>query len=161
MTRRRGTGEDAGFVEGLVAADLADRLSGLPPQVRDPLVSLQVRAQSAHLADAWPDAQDWILADAAGRDVGRLLVGRTTEAIHVLDVRVAVTHRGQGIGSAALAAMLAEADAEGLPVALHVEPGNPARRLYERLGFVADPVPAGLPVADLAMRRRPQRRVSR
>jgi hypothetical protein len=33
--------------------------------------------------------------------------------------------------------VLAEADEAGLPVVLHVEPANPARRLYERLGFVA------------------------
>jgi GNAT superfamily N-acetyltransferase len=155
VTRRLGTSEDAGFVERLLAADIAERLSGLALDVRDQLVALQVRAQRAHLAEAWPDAQDWVLVDCAGVDVGRLLVGRTPEAVHVLDVRVAAAHRGRGIGSAGLAAVLVEADAEGLPVELHVEPGNAARRLYERLGFVADPVPAGLPVVDLLMRRPP------
>jgi len=43
--------------------------------------------------------------------------------------------RGQGIGSSLLAAVVAEADAEVLPVRLHVEPWSPAKRLYERLGF--------------------------
>ena len=32
-------------------------------------------------------------------------------------------------------ALLAYADRLGRPVSLHVEPFNPARRLYERLGF--------------------------
>ena len=31
--------------------------------------------------------------------------------------------------------MLAEADAAGKRVTIHVEPLNPARRLYDRLGF--------------------------
>jgi GNAT superfamily N-acetyltransferase len=155
MGRRCEVQADTSFVLGLVAADARERLSDVPGALREDLVALQVRAQRAHLAEAWPDAQDWILVDAAGVDVGRLLVGRTPEAVHVLDVRVAAAHRGRGIGSAGLAALLAEADAEGLPVELHVEPGNAARRLYERLGFVADPVPAGLPVVDLLMRRPP------
>jgi ribosomal protein S18 acetylase RimI-like enzyme len=32
-------------------------------------------------------------------------------------------------------ALLAYADNLGRPVSLHVEPFNPARRMYERLGF--------------------------
>jgi len=49
-------------------------------------------------------------------------------------------HRGAGIGGAILRSLLAEAAAAGKPVRIHVERLNPARRLYERLGF--------LPVAD-------------
>ena len=45
--------------------------------------------------------------------------------------------RGGGIGTALMHALLAHADTLGLPVTLHVEPFNPALRLYTRLGFVA------------------------
>jgi len=44
-------------------------------------------------------------------------------------------HRNQGTGSALLNDILAEATAVTQPVRLHVERFNPARRLYERLGF--------------------------
>ena len=40
-----------------------------------------------------------------------------------------------GLGSALLGELLAEADRAGKPVRLHVEPFNPALRLYQRLGF--------------------------
>ncbi|WP_406197459.1 GNAT family N-acetyltransferase [Kitasatospora sp. NBC_01560] len=52
-------------------------------------------------------------------------------------------HQGRGLGSAVLRALLADADAAREPVRLIVLQGSPARRLYERHGFVlesADPV---------------------
>ncbi|MEU5091012.1 GNAT family N-acetyltransferase [Streptomyces sp. NPDC021356] len=68
---------------------------------------------------------------------------------------LAPRHQGRGLGSAVLGTLLERADAEGTAVALNVLQGSPARRLYERHGFVLeaeDPVdvfmvrpPAALP----------------
>lgn len=44
--------------------------------------------------------------------------------------------RGRGVGAAMLAHLKSEAAAEDRPLALLVEPHNPALRLYERVGFV-------------------------
>jgi GNAT superfamily N-acetyltransferase len=44
--------------------------------------------------------------------------------------------QGHGLGSRVLALLLAEADAQGLPVKLHVLKLSPAARLYERNGFL-------------------------
>ena len=52
-----------------------------------------------------------------------------------MDIALLPEHRGAGIGSAVLRGLLAEAAAAGKPVRIHVERLNPARRLYERLGF--------------------------
>lgn len=41
-------------------------------------------------------------------------------------------HRGKGLGSQLMQQILAQVTGD---IALHVEPDNPARRLYERLGF--------------------------
>jgi ribosomal protein S18 acetylase RimI-like enzyme len=51
-----------------------------------------------------------------------------------LSIAVRAGHRDAGIGSRLLAAVLDAVDAER--VSLSVEPDNPARRLYERAGFV-------------------------
>ncbi|HEX6939117.1 MAG TPA: GNAT family N-acetyltransferase, partial [Longimicrobiales bacterium] len=51
------------------------------------------------------------------------------------DIALLPEHRGRGIGTALLEALIAEADAAGKPVSIHVEQYNPARRLYARLGF--------------------------
>nr|WP_199546666.1 GNAT family N-acetyltransferase [Streptomyces sp. N35] len=59
--------------------------------------------------------------------------------------------QGRGLGSAVLRTVLASSDAAGETVRLNVLQGSPARRLYERHGFVLeseDPV-------DVFMVRRP------
>jgi GNAT superfamily N-acetyltransferase len=53
-----------------------------------------------------------------------------------LSVCVLPGYRGAGVGTALVAAAVAEARNRSLPaLSLSVEEGNPARRLYERLGF--------------------------
>jgi GNAT superfamily N-acetyltransferase len=53
-----------------------------------------------------------------------------------LAVAVETGERGRGIGTMLLTRLVGEAGRRGLPgLSLHVDHGNPARRLYERLGF--------------------------
>jgi GNAT superfamily N-acetyltransferase len=47
--------------------------------------------------------------------------------------------RGQGVGRMLVAALIAEARHRGLGLCLNVRNTNPARRLYERMGFEAVP----------------------
>ena len=47
-------------------------------------------------------------------------------------------HQGRGLGSAVLRTLLARTDAQGVTVGLNVLQGSPARRLYERHGFVME-----------------------
>ena len=60
---------------------------------------------------------------------GRLLVPAD-------DISLMPDFRGRGIGSTLLRRFLAEATVAGVPVGLSVDAANPARHLYERLGFV-------------------------
>ena len=70
-----------------------------------------------------------------GLAIGRLYLADLGEELRIVDIALLPMWCGRGIGSRLLAAVLAEADAAGRPVSLHVEHWNPARRLYERLGF--------------------------
>ncbi len=83
-----------------------------------------------------PEHTSVIVAD--GRFAGSVTLrprddGHLLESFY-LDERL----QGCGIGSAVLAALLARADAEGVPVRLNVLQGSAARRLYERHGFVLE-----------------------
>ncbi|RDJ98430.1 GNAT family N-acetyltransferase [Paraburkholderia lacunae] len=67
--------------------------------------------------------------------VGLLKLSRTNHDWHLHQIQVLPSHQGKGIGENVLRAVLAAAKREGVPVSLTVLHGNPARRLYERLGF--------------------------
>jgi ribosomal protein S18 acetylase RimI-like enzyme len=63
--------------------------------------------------------------------------GFVGETVPELSLAVVAERRGQGIGRALLDAALVHASADGFrAISLSVEPDNPARRLYERAGFV-------------------------
>jgi ribosomal protein S18 acetylase RimI-like enzyme len=70
-----------------------------------------------------------------GHPIGRVIIDRGAHEIRVVDISLMPDYRGRGIGSALLRGVLAEATVAGLPVGLSVQAANPARHLYERLGF--------------------------
>ena len=62
---------------------------------------------------------------------------RPDEAL-LTDLYIRREDQNQGIGAAVVGALIAEATRRGIPVKLKVLKPNPARRLYERLGFKLD-----------------------
>jgi ribosomal protein S18 acetylase RimI-like enzyme len=71
-----------------------------------------------------------------GERAGRLYVHRGEEDIRIMDIALAPAYRGRGIGTALLEELMAEARSSGRSLSIHVELQNPARSLYDRLGFV-------------------------
>ncbi len=67
--------------------------------------------------------------------IGLLKVTRAAGEWHVHQIQLLPARQGQGIGEAVLRELLTEAARANVPVSLSVLHGNPARRLYERLGF--------------------------
>jgi GNAT superfamily N-acetyltransferase len=84
--------------------------------------------------------QQWQLAEVrivtvAGNDVGWLQTTPAEDAIFVGQLYVEGRFRRQGIGSRVMRAVIDEAMRERKAVTLAEVKINPARRLYERLGF--------------------------
>ena len=95
---------------------------------------MQFAAQSADYQRNYPDASFQVI-ERNGVAAGRLLVLRSDEKIHVIDIALLPEHRGAGIGTKLLRELQEEAKAAGKPLTIHVERFNPALRLYQRLGF--------------------------
>ncbi len=72
-----------------------------------------------------------------GADAGVLRLQRSELEYFIDNIGIAPAYQGLGIGSAVIRDIVREANAKGLPVRLSVLRPNPARRLYERLGFSA------------------------
>jgi ribosomal protein S18 acetylase RimI-like enzyme len=108
---------------------------GLPEAQLNALVQMQYRGRKMTYAAQYPEAEDSILLDHSGEPVGRLLVNRKPDCWRIVDIAVLTKHRGRGLGTRALEECQRQAAAVGARLELQVAPQNPARRIYERLGF--------------------------
>lgn len=111
-------------------------LTGWSPDECERFVRMQFDLQDTYYAQTFPGTDRSVVLEG---DVpaGRLYVLRDERAISVLDITLLPEYRGRGIGTALLRDLIAEGGRSGLPVRIQVEVFNPARALYERLGFVA------------------------
>ena len=76
----------------------------------------------------------WILQHE-GRPAGLIKVSREGLAWELKQIQLGPVLQGQGLGRRIIEALLAEAVRCGARVSLEVFKVNPARKLYERLGF--------------------------
>lgn len=94
----------------------------------------QFAAQHAHYQQSYGNPTfDIILVD--GEPAGRLYVDRREDEHRIVDIALLPEYRGRGLGGAMMQNLLDEAAAAGKLVRIHVEKYNPARHLYDRLGF--------------------------
>lgn len=80
-----------------------------------------------------PGARQIILFE--GLDAGALGVEWQKDALYIAYIAVKGEFQGRGIGTAVIRDLLRQAHEQTVPLALSVLKGNPARGLYERLGF--------------------------
>ena len=98
-------------------------------------LEMQFQAQDSYYREHYPDCEFTLLL-LDGVPAGRLYVHRRADELRVVDIAMLGKHRNRGIGGGLMREVLAEGAARGLPVRIHVEKDNPARKLYDRLGFV-------------------------
>jgi GNAT superfamily N-acetyltransferase len=103
-------------------------------EMKNAFVRQQFDAQHAWYQEHYQGATfDIILVD--GIPAGRLYIHRRSKEIRLVDITLLPEFRKGGLGTSILHDLLAEGEAAGKPVTIHVEIYNPATRLYERLGF--------------------------
>jgi ribosomal protein S18 acetylase RimI-like enzyme len=103
-------------------------------EMKDAFILQQFTAQHSWYQEHYVGAEfQVILVEDA--PAGRLYVHRRPAEIRLVDIALLPEHRQGGIGTSILRDLLAEGEAVGKPVTIHVEVYNPAMRLYERLGF--------------------------
>ena len=131
---------DRAFLVELYASVREQELAQVPwdDATKRAFVEHQFSAQDAHYRGNYPGAT-LDLVEVDGARAGRLYVHRGPSDIRIMDIALAPSFRGRGIGTGLLRDLMAEADASSRKLSIHVEMNNPARSLYDRLGFaVAD-----------------------
>lgn len=97
------------------------------------LIDWRDEAEAERFAGFWRSDEARIVT-LDGTDVGWVQVEESPEAVALRQFYLSPAHQGRGIGSQVLARLIVEWD--GRPARLSVLRNNPARRLYERFGFV-------------------------
>ena len=133
---RPSTQGDRDLLLRVYASTRAEELAPLPwPQeVKARLRAAAVRRAGRVLPRALPDGDVRRVVDDAGQAAGRLYVERWPAEIRIVDIAVLPEARGRGLGSALLRGLIAESEAAGKPLTIHVERQNRALAWYERLG---------------------------
>jgi ribosomal protein S18 acetylase RimI-like enzyme len=116
-------------------AELA--VAGLPESQVETLVEMQFRGRQTTYTERYPAAEDLVMRQEDGSAAGRLLLDKQPGRWRVVDIAVLRACRGRGLAPRAMQDCQRQCGAAGAWLELQVQPGNPARRLYERLGFRA------------------------
>lgn len=109
--------------------------TGWSPRRKSAFLESQFQAQQRHFRQHFPGAH-YLVMERQGQPIGRLYWQWTPGELRLIDVVLLPTWRGQGLGAQVVTALQALAALEECAVVLHVEVGNRAISLYERLGFV-------------------------
>lgn len=143
---RAATPADEAWQLAIYASTRADELAqtGWSPEQCEAFVRQQHQAQRQHYARHFPDSVCHLVLVKDDEIAGRLWVDERPDRLHILDIALLPAWRGQGLGTSCLRALADQAEASGRALGIQVEIHNPARRLYERLGFVADGRSQGL-----------------
>jgi len=125
LTFRAATEADVSFLLELRRQTMSEhlRLSGIEPSERE--------RRERVLANF--DCAEIILL--SGTPVGLLKVVRRADKWDLVQIQIAPAKQGMGLGSSILKKLLADAVQAHVSVSLSVLKANPARQLYERLGF--------------------------
>jgi len=70
-----------------------------------------------------------------GEDIGMISLEERDDVIFLRSIEILPTHQNQSIGARIIQHIIADAIPKQKPVLLNVLKVNPAKRLYERLGF--------------------------
>jgi ribosomal protein S18 acetylase RimI-like enzyme len=151
MMLRPARSQDASFLRALFESARPDAalLAQWPETVRRAFLDQQFEFQTIHYARSYPDAARFVI-QRKDEPIGRTIVARSAREWSLVDIALLPRWRGQGIGTMLLQGIKSAAVEAGTPaVRLSVDIRNPARRLYQRLGFVATELEEG--AADVEM----------
>lgn len=128
--------DDLPFVAALYASTRREEIAvtGWPQEMQDAFLRQQHEAQHSFYRANY-DGAEWLILEGGGQPIGRLYRVIWPREIRIIDVSLVPEARGKGIGTSILTAIQEEARLIGRAVSIHVEKNNPARHLYDRLGF--------------------------
>lgn len=110
-------------------------IPAITDEQRHSLLNQQAKLQQKYYKEKYP-ASEILIIEHLGNRIGRLHIDRHTNSNwHIIDICLLPSLCGQGIGTIIFNILIKQADQAGSPCSLYVRKDNPAKRLYQRLGF--------------------------
>ena len=107
---------------------------GLPADQIEAFLRMQFEARQQSYQAAYPEARNEIVS-IGGVPVGHWLVAYSPTELRLVDIALLGAFRNRGIGADLIQKLIDECRANDLVFRLQVLRGNPAIRLYMRMGF--------------------------
>jgi ribosomal protein S18 acetylase RimI-like enzyme len=128
--------KDQSFIEKLYRSTREKELSttNWPEDQKHRFCIMQSIAQETDYKKNYKDASYQIIL-YKNKPAGRLYVWESDTKIHIIDISLLPEFQHKGIGTKILTGIINTAKQKNKIVCLHVIPANPAKKLYERLGF--------------------------
>ena len=136
ITLRDAVSEDLPFLARLYRDTRRQEVAawGWLPEQQEMFLRMQFDAQRASYRAVYPGATDRIVC-LENTAVGRVLVNEDAAGMRLVDIALLAEQRNRGIGTELLSGLLRECETRGRILRLQVVQGNPAIRLYQRLGL--------------------------
>ena len=130
------TDTDEFFLRELYASTRAEELSHVdwPAEQIRLFLDQQFTAQHIYYQQHFAGAEFSII-ELDGERIGRQYVALLPEEILIIDFALLPEQRNQGLGAKLVRDIMEEARRKKLPLRIHVEHLNRAKRFWERLGF--------------------------
>ena len=134
---RPATPNDEDFLFRVYASTRREEITlcAWPPAQQAAFLAMQFQSRRRAYASEYPGAGHSVIL-LGSLAVGSTIVSRSELELRLIDIALLPEYRNQGIGTQLLGEFIYESAGSKLPVRLSVVKGNPAIRLYERLGFV-------------------------
>jgi ribosomal protein S18 acetylase RimI-like enzyme len=128
--------KDQPFIEQVYRSTREKELSSTnwPEEQKKRFVIMQSMAQELEYKNKFGNAT-YQLIHYKKKPAGRLYLWEKDREVRVIDITLLPEFQGKGIGKNILTDIIKKAHEKRKIVCLHVAPANPAKKLYERLGF--------------------------
>jgi len=131
--------EDMSDLLGMYASTRQEEMERVPnwtEMMKTQFISSQFRAQHDHYQRNYIGADFWII-ELNSEKIGRLYLHENYEegVIRIIDITLLPLYRNRKIGEGILKDLMKKATELKKALNIHVEAFNPAKNLYNRLGF--------------------------
>ena len=129
--------KDRAFIEAVyrTTREAELNLTNWSEHQKNAFISMQSAAQLAEYKIKFPGAIFQVITHNK-KDAGRFFTCENENDIRLIDITVLPEFTGKGIGTDLLYRLIQRSNKVQKKISLHVEPTNPALRLYRRLGFI-------------------------